>query len=105
MMAVHPCRMPVEDVRDECLNGAECLVDPELHEGPAGGVEPGEVRAAREDVAREVCAACPVRDACLEYALRTGSESGVWAGLTADEIAVLAALCDTDRDERRAVAS
>lgn len=30
--------------------------------------------------ARAVCAHCPVRTECLEYAL-TGEDSGVWAGL------------------------
>ncbi len=33
-----------------------------------------------------------VQAACLEYALRTMPTSGVWAGLTADEIGRLADL-------------
>lgn len=31
------------------------------------------------DYAREVCARCPIRDACGEFAGRTG-QSGVWGG-------------------------
>jgi WhiB family redox-sensing transcriptional regulator len=32
--------------------------------------------------AKEICAACPVREACLEYALETRPADGVWGGLT-----------------------
>lgn len=34
---------------------------------------------------KRVCAACPVRAACLQYALDTGQRYGVWGGLTEDE--------------------
>jgi hypothetical protein len=77
---------PVADVRDECLNGAQCLFDPELHDGP-GRVESAEERAARVEVAKQVCASCPVADACLIYVLFTRPSTGVWAGYTADELA------------------
>lgn len=33
--------------------------------------------------ARNVCQACPVRDACLEWALATNERNGIWAGTTA----------------------
>jgi WhiB family redox-sensing transcriptional regulator len=32
--------------------------------------------------AKAVCAACPVREECLEFALLTRQEDGVWGGLT-----------------------
>jgi WhiB family transcriptional regulator, redox-sensing transcriptional regulator len=32
--------------------------------------------------AKTICAACPVRQPCLEFALRTNVSSGVWGGLT-----------------------
>jgi WhiB family transcriptional regulator, redox-sensing transcriptional regulator len=35
--------------------------------------------------AKEVCARCPVRDACLDFALSTGQAYGIWGGLTEDE--------------------
>lgn len=31
------------------------------------------------------CAACPVRDACLEFALLTRQDDGVWGGMTETE--------------------
>jgi hypothetical protein len=76
---------------DDCLNGAECLYDPYLHEGPDDPADesPAE-RATRQQVAAEVCAGCPVRKPCLEYALRARPARGVWAGLTAFEVAALA---------------
>jgi WhiB family transcriptional regulator, redox-sensing transcriptional regulator len=32
--------------------------------------------------ARQICAACPVRQPCLDYALRYGITYGIWGGLT-----------------------
>lgn len=32
-----------------------------------------------------VCASCPVRAACLDFALRTRQHDGVWGGLTESE--------------------
>ena len=32
-----------------------------------------------------VCASCPVRQACLEFALITRQDDGVWGGLTETE--------------------
>jgi len=37
------------------------------------------------DHAIEVCGRCPVRAECLEFALNTGQQHGVWGGLTAYE--------------------
>jgi len=81
-------------LRDAVLEGDPgCLCDPELFTGPAGieaEDEPEQDRAARIEVARQVCASCPVRQPCLAYALRTRPAAGVWAGFTAEEIAVTA---------------
>lgn len=35
--------------------------------------------------ARRVCAQCPVKDECLEYALKTRQEHGVWGGASERE--------------------
>ena len=35
--------------------------------------------------AKAVCAQCPVREACLQYALGTNQTEGVWGGLTGPE--------------------
>ena len=35
--------------------------------------------------ARQVCAACPVRQACLDYAITNRISHGVWGGLTERE--------------------
>ena len=35
--------------------------------------------------AKAVCAACPVRDNCLEFAIRTRQLDGVWGGCTPEE--------------------
>ncbi len=35
--------------------------------------------------AKRVCAGCQVRFECLEYALRTRQQHGIWGGTTEDE--------------------
>lgn len=37
------------------------------------------------DEAKLVCATCPVREACLEFALVTRQHDGIWGGLTETE--------------------
>ena len=37
------------------------------------------------ETARRICGACIVADECLEFALATNQESGVWGGTTEDE--------------------
>jgi WhiB family redox-sensing transcriptional regulator len=37
------------------------------------------------DAAKAVCATCPVREACLEYALANRERDGVWGGATERE--------------------
>lgn len=43
------------------------------------------VSESQSDAAKAICAACPVREACLEYALEVRPGDGVWGGLTATE--------------------
>ncbi|GHH63679.1 hypothetical protein GCM10017673_05030 [Streptosporangium violaceochromogenes] len=75
---VHPCRV-------FGAAGAECVYDPELHTGPTEAESPAE-RAARQEVARQVCAACPLLPQCLAYARTCAPTFGVWAGRTAQEL-------------------
>lgn len=35
--------------------------------------------------AKAVCQACPVKDPCLQFALETNQEAGVWGGKDEDE--------------------
>ena len=37
------------------------------------------------DAAKEVCTACPVSGRCLEFALATNQEAGVWGATTEEE--------------------
>jgi hypothetical protein len=70
-----------------------CTGQPELFFGPdIFEDEPPAEYATRVDAARKVCAVCPVRLACLAYALKTRPENGVWGGHDADagELAYLA---------------
>ena len=35
--------------------------------------------------AKAICRSCPVKDACLRFALETNQEAGVWGGTDEDE--------------------
>ena len=37
------------------------------------------------DEARRVCQLCAVRQDCLDFAMHTSQQHGVWGGLTSDE--------------------
>lgn len=56
--------------------------DPELF-FPVGSSEPAAL--AQIAGAKAICARCPVREACLRFALYTGQDYGIWGGLTEDE--------------------
>jgi hypothetical protein len=55
--------------------------------------------------ARQVCAACPVRQACLDYAITNRIVHGVWGGLTERERRALQSgwVRATRRDRDRAI--
>ena len=56
---------------------------PDLFFGPEG--EQQHQKPAREAEAKTVCARCPVRTACLDYALASGIRFGVFGGTGEDE--------------------
>jgi WhiB family transcriptional regulator, redox-sensing transcriptional regulator len=52
---------------------ASTSVDPDWWHAPPGD--------DAEDVARGICAGCPVRRSCLAHALAVGEPDGIWGGL------------------------
>ncbi|MFD2759147.1 WhiB family transcriptional regulator [Gulosibacter faecalis] len=61
---------------------AACLhADPELF-FPVGNTGPA---IEQIDAAKAICGRCPVTEQCLQYALDTNQDSGVWGGLSEDE--------------------
>lgn len=62
---------------DVWRKNAACIDRPELF-FPADG--------ERVAPARRICADCPVKKPCLDFAMRTRPEFGVWAGYTANEL-------------------
>lgn len=51
--------------------------------GPDG--ERPKQKDVREREAKSICAQCPVRNACLDYALTRPEKYGTWGGLNEDE--------------------
>ena len=61
---------------------ASCLTqDPELF-FPVGNTGPA---LEQIQAAKNVCGKCVVTEYCLQYALATNQDSGVWGGLSEDE--------------------
>jgi len=44
-----------------------------------------DLRIARENLAKSICADCSVKQACLGYAMRTAEPHGIWGGLNEAE--------------------
>jgi WhiB family redox-sensing transcriptional regulator len=55
--------------------------DPDLF-FPVGTTGPALVQI---DSARQVCTECEVREPCLEFALATNQDSGIWGGTSEEE--------------------
>ena len=58
-------------------------VDPLLFFHPQN--ERGSSRSRRDQSAKRVCASCPVRLECADYAIRAREPYGVWGGLSEDD--------------------
>lgn len=62
--------------RGACRHSDPELFFPLTSAGPAAG---------QVTSAKAVCARCPVRSECLDFALESGQDSGVWGGTSEDE--------------------
>lgn len=71
--------------------------DPELF-FPIGTTGPAVEQA---DAAKRICSGCAVREECLEYAIASNQDAGIWGGLTEDERRTL----KRARQRRRRMAS
>lgn len=71
--------------------------DPELF-FPIGTTGPAVEQA---DAAKRICMRCDAREECLEFAIATNQDAGVWGGLTEDERRTL----KRQRQRRRRIAS
>jgi WhiB family transcriptional regulator, redox-sensing transcriptional regulator len=66
----------------EWVHRARCKdEDPELF-FPIGTTGPAAIQTER---AKSVCMRCDVRSDCLEWAMATGQDAGVWGGLSEEE--------------------
>jgi WhiB family transcriptional regulator, redox-sensing transcriptional regulator len=66
----------------EWVHHARCKdEDPELF-FPIGTTGPAAIQTER---AKSVCLRCDVRSECLEWAMATGQDAGVWGGLSEEE--------------------
>jgi WhiB family redox-sensing transcriptional regulator len=78
-----PSLRDVQAAAPDFADAACRAADPDLFFAPDGERPAG--RKAREAQAKAICAGCPARPGCLEYALDTGQGHGIWGGLGEDE--------------------
>lgn len=60
---------------------ALCRGENAVHFFPPSHFERKDEKDAREGQARALCAACPVRAECLDYALTVQEPHGIWGGM------------------------
>lgn len=77
--------MSVQRVEDLWQARAACRGPDSSTFFPPLRFEPKEERERREARAKSICARCPVRRPCLDYALRAGEPHGIWGGLNEAE--------------------
>ncbi|HUP86173.1 MAG TPA: WhiB family transcriptional regulator [Acidimicrobiales bacterium] len=61
----------------------EWMADGNCRDAPPSLFFPND--GAGVETARQLCATCPVKEACLEYALRNRIDHGVWGGASERE--------------------
>ncbi|MEW2078772.1 WhiB family transcriptional regulator [Streptomyces sp. NPDC013433] len=81
--------------------GACMREDPELF-FPIGNTGPALLQI---EEAKAVCRRCPVIEQCLQWALESGEDSGVWGGLSEDERRALKRRAARNRLRARKVAA
>ena len=71
----------IEYAPDWRVAGACLTADPELFFPIAEGT----ITKKQVAQAQRICADCPVRQQCLEFAMRTREPAGIWGGTTPEE--------------------
>ncbi|MGH9189850.1 MAG: WhiB family transcriptional regulator [Acidimicrobiales bacterium] len=77
--------MSSQRVGDLWQNQAACKGPQAAVFFPPSRTERKDDRDARERRAKSICASCPVRVACLDYAVRIREPHGIWGGLNESE--------------------
>lgn len=81
-MSILASSSPLSTAQDEWRDHALCRdTDPDLF-FPVGTTGQALVQI---DHAKQVCAECPVTSDCLDFALATNQDSGIWGGLSEEE--------------------
>jgi len=63
----------------------EWMADAACRGASPKGFHPGPHSAREQAEAKEICAGCPVREECLDYALSRPEPYGIWGGLNERE--------------------
>ena len=81
-MSIPASNLALATADDLWRDHARCRdTDPELF-FPVGTTGYALLQIAR---AKEVCGQCPVQNDCLDYALETNQDSGIWGGTSEEE--------------------
>lgn len=85
MTITYPARYPDTSRKTDWRHKAACRSETEQRDELffAGTGSHGQLKT---EEAKRICRRCPVIEQCLQWALETGQEYGVWGGLSEDEI-------------------
>lgn len=99
-MPQQPLAQVPQDVRWFWQDHGSCRsADPLLFFHPQN--ERGAARVRRDRAAKVICASCPVRVECADYAVRAREPYGVWGGLSEEDREQIYARLDTRHYPRR----
>jgi WhiB family transcriptional regulator, redox-sensing transcriptional regulator len=92
-MPQQPLAQLPEDVEWHWQEHGSCqTADPTLFFHPQN--ERGAARRSRVQAAKRVCASCPVRTECADYAIRAREPYGIWGGMSEEEREEIYAVID-----------
>ncbi len=83
-MAVEMLKSAVLTEAAAWMDKARCKgIDPDLFHPDENDED--QVKVAKKEKAKAICAECPVRLDCLEFAINKPEKDGIWGGATKDE--------------------
>ncbi len=77
---------PLSDFDVEWRERAACLKEEAIKFFGNDEMETPADRRVREEEAKNVCQTCPVRIECLDYAILTNEQYGIWGGMNESEL-------------------
>jgi WhiB family transcriptional regulator, redox-sensing transcriptional regulator len=85
LLATRGCQLSAQRVEDTWQLRAACRGPQSAVFFPPAAFERKDEKLEREARAKDICRTCPVKEPCLDYAVRIREPHGIWGGLNEAE--------------------